>query len=143
MAMKLIEWRDEFRIGLPGVDAEHQALIAQINALHRDLAAGAAPARVADALGSIVAAITAHFALEEKDMSALGYDGFAGHKAQHEQLLDEISGIVDEVVEGGRYDPGALSARLADWFVGHFRTEDARLHRWMGERGRPADQLLS
>lgn len=139
--MNLIEWRDEFRIGLPEVDAEHQALIAQINALHRDLDAGAAPERVADALGSIVAAITAHFALEEKDMSALGYDGYAAHKAQHERLLDEIFDIVEELVETGRYDPAVLAARLADWFTGHFRTEDARLHRWMRER--PAGQLLS
>ena len=29
--MQLIEWRDEFSIGLPGVDRDHRQLIADIN----------------------------------------------------------------------------------------------------------------
>ncbi|HEY7753065.1 MAG TPA: bacteriohemerythrin [Steroidobacteraceae bacterium] len=130
----LIEWRDEFRIGLPEVDEEHRALIGAINRLHRELVVGASLAKVTGALGDIHAAIASHFALEEKDMAALGYGELAGHKAQHERLLDEILDILDEVTASGRYDPGQLSSRLSAWFTEHFRTFDARLHHWLVAR---------
>lgn len=131
MSPNLIEWRDDFRIGLPEVDQEHRLLIDSINQLHRELVVGAAITRVTGAIGDIHAAIASHFALEEKEMAALRYDGYVGHKTDHEHLLDEILDILDEVVATGRYEPAALSARLSAWFVEHFRTHDARLHRWL------------
>ena len=134
MSPNLIEWRDEFRIGLPEVDEEHRLLIDAINQLHRELVVGAALVRVTGAIGDIHAAIASHFALEEKEMAALRYDGFVAHKTDHERLLDEILDILDEVVATGRYEPAALSARLSAWFVEHFRTQDARLHRWLVKR---------
>lgn len=134
MSPKLIEWRDEFRIGLPEVDEEHRSLIDAINQLHRELVVGAALVRVTGAIGDIHAAIASHFALEEKEMVALRYDGYLAHKTDHERLLDELLDILDDVVATGRYDPEALSARLTAWFVEHFRTHDAWLHRWLAER---------
>jgi hemerythrin len=134
MSPNLIEWRDDFRIGLPEVDQEHRLLIDAINQLHRELVVDAALVRVTGAIGDIHAAIASHFALEEKEMTALRYDGYVAHKTDHERLLDEILDILDEVVATGRYEPAALSARLSAWFVEHFRTQDARLHRWLVKR---------
>lgn len=133
MSPDLIEWRAEFQIGLPDVDAEHQSLIGAINRLHRELVVGAAIPRVTGAIGDIHAAIASHFALEEKEMTALQYEAYVAHKTDHERLLDELLDILDEVVATGRYDPATLSARLSAWFVEHFRTHDARLHRWLVE----------
>lgn len=142
MSANLIEWRDEFRIGLPEVDQEHQSLIEAINRLHRELVIGESVLRVTGALGNIHAMIAAHFALEEKDMVALRYEGYAAHKNEHERLLDEILDILDGVVAADRYDPATLSSQLSAWFVEHFRTQDARLHRWLVGRPGPAGQLL-
>lgn len=136
MSPNLIEWRDEFRVGLPDVDGEHRSLIDAINLLHRELAVGAALVHVTGAIGDIHAAIASHFALEEKEMTALCYDGYLAHKSDHERLLDEILDILDDVVATGRYDPALLSARLSAWFVEHFRTHDARLHHWLVKRPR-------
>lgn len=132
--MALIDWRDDFRIGLPEVDHEHRELIDTINGLHADLGTGADAARVGAVLGEIQAAITAHFALEEKHMAALGYDEFGAHKADHERLLDDILDIMDDLDASGRYEPVALAQSLAGWFGEHFRTHDARLHRWLHGR---------
>ncbi len=134
MSPNLIEWRDEFRVGLPEVDAEHRSLIDATNQLHRELVVGVALVRVTGAIGDIHAAIASHFALEEKEMTALHYDGYGAHKTDHERLLDELLDILDYVVATGRYDPQTLSARLTAWFVEHFRTHDARLHGWLVKR---------
>ena len=126
--MGLLEWRDEFRIGIPEVDHEHRELIALINALHARLTAPGETAGVGEFLGELHAQIAAHFALEEKVMRSRRYAGFESHKSDHERLLDEIRDIMDGYELHGRYDPGALGAALDAWFTEHFRTHDARLH---------------
>jgi len=133
MTTNLIEWRDDFSMGLPEVDHEHREMIAMINTLQLEAAGGAENASVLAALGEIHARISAHFALEEKNMTSLGYEGYTEHKADHEKLLDDIRDIMDEVETSGRFDPAALGARLSAWFVGHFSTLDARFHRRMSK----------
>lgn len=129
--MTLLEWRDDFRIGIDEVDHEHRELIGLINDLHAALGEERSGERVEEFLGEIFAHISAHFALEEKAMRARAYDAFAEHKADHERLLDDIRDIMDEQAEVGVLDEQAFAARLADWFGAHFRTHDARLHRFI------------
>jgi hemerythrin-like metal-binding protein len=127
----LIEWREQFAIGLPEVDHEHRDLIATINALHARLGPTAPAVEVVGALGDIHSAVAAHFALEERSMAQLGYPALPAHKADHECLLDEILDIMDGVAAAQDYSPAALSATLADWFGLHFRTHDSELHHWL------------
>ena len=133
--MSLIAWRDDFTIGLPDVDHEHRELITMINALLESLGPVADVERVVAALGEIHARIAAHFALEEREMRRLNYVSTAEHKDDHERLLDDILDIMDTVESPADYDPEALGRRLSKWFSEHFRTHDARLHRWLVGRG--------
>lgn len=126
--MTLLDWRDEFRIGIEEVDHEHRRLIGLINSLHAELGGERSGERVEAFLGEIYADVSAHFALEEKIMSVRNYDGLAGHKADHERLLDELRDLMDEQASGGVLDEERFAARLAEWFSAHFRTHDARLH---------------
>lgn len=130
--MSLISWKDEFSVGVAAVDLEHRELIELINALDADMQEYATQTTVMEALGEIHARISAHFALEEKIMRDAGYDGFATHKQDHEQLLDELLGVIDSVDDAGRYDRAGLSRDLDRWFSDHFRTHDAKLHQRLG-----------
>lgn len=128
MSTNLLEWRDEFRIGIQEVDYEHQTLIAAINALHEPVTERSQPNAVAAFLGELHGLISAHFALEEKVMRASKYARYAEHKRDHERLLDEIREIMDayEVRHHLRIDE--LRDALNVWFGHHFRTHDAALH---------------
>ena len=133
--MALIEWRDEFAIGIPAVDYEHKGMIRMINQLHEELSAEPSRDTVTDFLAEIHALISAHFALEEKEMREMGYDEFGDHKDDHERLLDEIRDIMDDFLDGEPADYAEdLSRRLESWFTEHFRTRDARLHRFLKDR---------
>ena len=125
----LIEWRDEFRIGIADVDHEHRELIELINVLHEASIRDGSTQAVGVFLGELHAQITAHFALEERIMLGRHYPHYRAHKDDHERLLDEIREIMDRQEIGSGYDPAALGAALAAWFGEHFRTHDARLHR--------------
>lgn len=138
--MNLIAWRNEFTIGLPDVDHEHREMIAMINALHESLGPVADVERIVAALGEIHARITAHFALEEREMRNLRYAYASQHKQDHERLLDDILDIIDSVESAADYDPEALGERLSKWFTEHFRTHDSRLHRWLASQGPATSQ---
>lgn len=131
--MALIEWRDEFKVGVASVDHEHEEMIALINDLHGEIAQDADKETVMGFLGEILAKISAHFALEEQTMRERRYDQYKAHKADHEHLLDEIRDIMDRYESGANIDyEETLAAELRDWFGNHFKTKDARLHKMLG-----------
>ncbi|HEX9647130.1 MAG TPA: bacteriohemerythrin [Alphaproteobacteria bacterium] len=132
--MTLVEWKPEFSLGIPAVDHEHRELIALINELHAGLETAAGRDSVIAFFGEIYARISAHFALEEAIMRERAYDQYGEHKAQHEDLLDQIRDIMDDF-EAGAYDDyqDRLSSALAAWFTDHFKTHDSRLHRMLGD----------
>lgn len=135
--MSLIEWKDEFEIGIPSVDYEHRGMILMINKLHEKLAENAGKETIVDFVGEIHTLISAHFALEEKEMREMAYDGFGEHKEDHEDLLDQIRDMMDELEQdrSGETLKG-LGPRLNTWFTEHFRTRDARLHRFLASMER-------
>lgn len=129
--MTLVEWRDEFKIGIEEVDFEHQELIELINELYAETKKENSAMAVMECLEEIFAKISAHFALEEKVMRDLQYDEYEDHKEDHELLLDSIMDIMDEYAADTRLDEEEFADRLNDWFVRHFSTKDARMHRFL------------
>jgi len=133
--MNLVEWRDEFKIGIEEVDFEHQELIELINELYAESKKEDSALTVIDYLEEIFAKISAHFALEEKVMRDLQYDEYEDHKEDHELLLDIIRDIMDDYMDGytddAELDEEEFADRLNDWFVRHFSTKDARMHKFL------------
>ena len=130
--MVLIEWKDEFSVGVPDVDHEHQELIRLINDLHDALSAENPTLTVMEFLGEIYAHVAAHFALEEKIMRERKYDQYAEHKADHEDLLDELRDIMDDYEENAWFSDAAFAESIEKWFTDHFKNKDARFHKHLG-----------
>ncbi len=129
--MALIEWKEEFSVGVAAVDHEHRELIELINETYVHLVQNDAREAVDEFLGEIYAKISAHFALEEKLMREQEYDQYLDHKADHERLLDEIRDIMDYYEDNQEFDEERFAAQLASWFTEHFKTKDARLHKYL------------
>ncbi|MDH3611867.1 MAG: bacteriohemerythrin [Gammaproteobacteria bacterium] len=126
--MSLLQWKDEFKVGVAEVDHEHEQLIGLINELHKTMQASGDFEQILDSLGEIYAQISAHFALEERMMRKSHYPAYAEHKEDHETLLDDLRDIMDDVEDDGIFDETQLSIDLNRWFSDHFRTHDAKLH---------------
>lgn len=68
-------------------------------------------------------------------MRTLGYDQYGDHKADHDKLLVQIRDIADAFEAGAYRDyDDRLAERVKHWFSEHFRTRDARLHRFTASR---------
>jgi hemerythrin-like metal-binding protein len=129
--MALVEWRDEFNVGIDEVDFEHKEMIDLINESYEEAKKEGSSMAVMDFLGEIFEKISAHFALEEKVMRELNYDQFENHKEDHERLLDSIRDIMDDYMDASDMDDEKFGQHLKDWFVNHFSTKDARLHNFL------------
>jgi hemerythrin-like metal-binding protein len=131
--MAPLEWKDDYSVGVPAVDHEHQELIGLVNQLHEGLASNKPEEEVVEIFGDLFRAISSHFALEERFMRERGYDQTAQHKADHERLLDELRDIMDDYRDN-QDQPGEASTESVEaWFATHFKTHDARLHSRLGD----------
>lgn len=129
--MPLIEWQDDFSVGVPAVDHEHRELITLINELHADVVRGESGATIDAFLGEVYAKVSAHFALEERIMRESRYDQYEDHKADHERLLDEFRDIMDAYEDRADFNDNDFAEHLKVWFTEHFKTKDARLHKYL------------
>jgi len=130
--MPLLDWKPAYRLGIPAIDFEHRKMIEMINDLHRKTELSASVEEIETGLGEILSAISAHFALEEREMRIRGYDEFTAHKEDHEALLDSLRDIMEDYTDDTIRGRAALRQRLAAWFTVHFASFDARLHRSLG-----------
>lgn len=134
--MALLQWKSEYETRIAAVDYEHRRLIGLINEMHDRLPGPGHQPVVSAFFGDLYAAISAHFALEERVMRERAYSGYVPHKADHERLLDEIRDLMDEYETS--FEPASgegLRERLDVWFVRHFQEMDAPLHAAIGEHG--------
>ncbi len=128
---ELLEWREEYRMGIADIDRSHRELIDIINDIYHSL--GGRPDResLQSFLDQVYVLAADEFYCEEQLMKELRYEGFDEHRAAHEQMLRDIRDLADH------FDPGvegagsgrALGEQLGSWFGTHFRTFDARLHK--------------
>ncbi len=128
--MALLEWKNEYSVGVDAVDHEHRELIDLINELHDAWLRGS-DTTLEGFFGDLFKGISAHFALEEQFMREHRYDQLTAHKSDHERLLDEVRDIMDDATQTPATS-AALAARLEAWFTHHFKTHDARLHKTFG-----------
>ena len=127
--MELIKWSDQFATGISGVDHEHEALIESINSFCLNLEQDSAKDELINSLNNIYATIHSHFMLEEKVMKKNAYDEYQQHRDEHAELLDDIRDLIIELESSLDFNPQKFSQKLTIWFLAHFKTHDARLHK--------------
>jgi hemerythrin-like metal-binding protein len=126
--MSLLQWKNEYSVGIESMDDEHREMITLINSTYDKLGSDAEPDQIDDCLAEIFNTISMHFALEERIMQKAAYAEFEAHKNDHEDLLDRLRDLMDDFFADPVTGAQRLEQNLSDWFEGHFSTFDARLH---------------
>ena len=130
--MSLLKWKPAYSLAIPSVDLEHREMIALINECYSRLGGDRDKGAIEEFLGEIHSNISAHFALEEQMMRKAAYPEYEAHKADHENLLEEIRNLMDGFFHDPESGARQLQKSLGDWFGHHFATFDARLHDHFG-----------
>lgn len=118
------------------MDAEHQVQVSLLYALRQAVSAGQAD-NAQELLERLTAYSKMHFASEQLLMRLYQYDGYAGHVAEHEQMIEALEGL--SAAPGERAGEAAAVGRWIDALdaslVRHIRGADRALGHYLAALG--------
>jgi hemerythrin len=126
--MRAPVWDESLKCGIPAIDAEHRQLIEAMNDLYVACYINPVPDDIRAFTERLIEATKAHFAHEEAEMRRVGHPDLEGHRAEHRELLRDITGIRDHCTE--RLDATSaqhLLDHLRGWLIVHIQTYDRNL----------------
>jgi hemerythrin len=131
----LVEWDDNYLIGIPLIDDQHKELIRLTNDLFNAcLKSGeAANEHFKLAIHEMVNYTKFHFSAEEKIMENVKYPELENHKKQHESFVMQVLADVKNFEEGKRFVPNNFVRYLRDWILAHIAVSDKRYSKYIFE----------
>ena len=120
----MFEWEEDYKIGLPAMDAEHLVLFALINQIEINVNGEKADECLRDVLGALLSYVTFHFANEQELMAAHGYPGLADHIRQHEEFSRTVHELAKAGAEGGLEAALKLRGVVLNWLINHILRAD-------------------
>jgi len=133
--MEIINWKDEFSVGIAEMDAQHKEFIKMINRLIADQHTLTDPKTIAELLTEMIDYAQVHFRAEEYLMAEYGYDRKKLQEKQHQAFIDETIAFCSSADIG----PNILSVALLDflktWLVNHILLEDMQYKEFFKSKG--------
>ncbi len=125
--MAFLDWSPELSVGFEEVDDDHKMLIEMLNALSDAVTEAKENAVIGQVLDDLPAYTMWHFRHEERLMQAHGYPGFAGHKAHHEELAEQATGLQKKYQEGDSGVAREALPFLKTWLASHILGADKEM----------------
>ncbi len=122
--MALIQWKDEYNLGIESIDAQHKHLVEIVNKFDEAMRKGKGSRVMNEILNDLVGYTQEHFADEEKYMGEAGYPGLVKHQAQHRQLLQKVERFQFEFNQEGRRVTANVQEFLKYWLTSHILKDD-------------------
>lgn len=134
--MAILEWKDDYSVGITVIDAEHRTLVAMINKAHESVDTTTTPEAVEELIADMKGYAERHFATEEAYMTAHDYPGTSSHVGEHKYFLKQVE-EAETKFEDDRLVPGTVKvlAFLADWLVKHILQTDKLLGDYLKMQG--------
>jgi hemerythrin len=130
--MALVDWRPEFELGVPEVDAQHRRLVELLNGAFELTGERSGTAdRVAAAVDDLLKHTLEHFADEERLMASATYPGLEDHKSAHRTLRKRAVELASALRQDGAPGAAELFYFLRGWFEEHIVGEDQRFRPWV------------
>ena len=123
-ANQLFEWKNEYSVNLPDIDAQHKELFRIARELNAAMSAGHGAAILTDTLERLIAYTKKHFAHEERLMQLHKYPDYAGHKVQHDRLTVQVLDFQRDVKEGKLLVTLDIMRFLHSWLENHILKTD-------------------
>lgn len=126
-----IQWREEYAVGIPEIDGQHQGLVALIGRLHEAMLTGRSRRNMAPMIAELVEYTKVHFATEERRMEAVSYPELAHHRDIHRRFVHRVAAFQRDLGSGRVIMGMEVMTFLQDWLVKHILDEDQAYGPWL------------
>lgn len=117
-------WTEDLSVHIQEVDEQHKGLFDLINQLHIAIRDNHGSETAREILNQLAESTRTHFLLEESLMRLTHYTGFAGHKGQHEALMEEMRTLQHTLDNEGAAITTDLLHFLNNWLTQHINSCD-------------------
>jgi hemerythrin len=132
----LIEWSDEklsVKVGM--IDRQHKKMVDMVNELYDSIEAKREKELLAQLLIKLVHYTRYHFATEEKYFRQHQYPEMPVHKAQHDQLREQVADLDERYFTGDKMITPEVMKLLNDWLFDHIIGSDRKFGQFLNEKG--------
>jgi len=123
--MPIIEWNENYSLGIDPFDDHHHHLIDLLNTTYDDITAGEPEAHLASVLDELIDYACYHFAAEENWMKENGYPQAAEHVQMHDRFSLKIVSMDNEYSAGSHHLSLELVTFMKEWLLNHILKADA------------------
>jgi hemerythrin len=134
--MPLVEWSDDklsVKVGI--IDRQHKKMIGMINELYDSVEARREKELLAQLLIKLVHYTHYHFATEEKYFRQHKYPEMLLHKAQHDQLREQVADLDERYFTGDKMITPEVMKLLNDWLFDPIIGSDCKFGQFLNGRG--------
>lgn len=122
--MALIDWTDDFKIGIESIDGQHWKLVEIVNKFDDAAKHGKGSRVMNEVLCELIDYTAEHFIFEENLLKEAEYPKLKQHRSQHSQLLQRIERLQFEFNQQGKRITAEVREFLKYWLVSHILKED-------------------
>lgn len=133
-SMALVEWSEEFSVGIESIDEQHKKLLNMLNALQFAVEQGKEESILHEIFVGLALYTQKHFDYEEQLLASHGYDEFESHKREHEILKVQVKTLQHRFESKEGVITGALIDFLKEWWTEHIQGSDQKYSAYMQER---------
>ena len=131
--MRDLAWSENLSVAVDEIDDDHRRLVDKFNFFSHAVAEKEPPDYLEALLEELVAFTAWHFKHEERLMLRYGYDGFAEHKQEHQELIDGVDEIRQEILRSEMQATDQHIEALERWLVEHILVADMKLGDFLAE----------
>lgn len=125
--MRDLAWSDTLSVAIDEVDDDHRRLVDLFNVFAHAVSENEAPDYLEALLEELIACTVWHFKHEERLMLKHRYPGFAEHKEEHQELIEGVDEIRQNLLDAGMQATDEHIESLERWLVEHILTTDMKM----------------
>lgn len=122
--INLIEWKEEYSVGVSEIDTQHQKLVEIINELFHAVEESKEKERIPFILTELVSYAEYHFSTEEKHFEEFDFEGKEEHIKVHDSYREKIAQFLERYKEDESLLSLEIMSFLKEWWLGHIRGMD-------------------
>lgn len=124
--MSLLNWNNNYSVGIEAMDSQHQKLLAIMNQFNDAMLAGKSKDILGKVFQELIEYTAYHFTAEEELMKSANYQELSAHIQLHQELIKKVKDYHTRFAQGEMIISTEVMTFLKDWLINHIVRTDKK-----------------